>query len=596
MPDYKAPQKEMQFILKDLLRVQDTYAKLGFEDIGEDLIDAILDEAAKFHEQVIAPLNQPGDEVGVKWEDTNVTMPPGFVEAYTQFQEAGWASLDQNVEYGGQGLPSSLGMTVSEMTMSSCLSLASVMFLTPGSISAIEAHGSDELKATYLEKLVSGTWSGTMCLTEPHAGTDLSLLKTKAADNGDGSFSVTGTKIFITGGEHDMSQNIIHLVLARLPDAPAGNRGISLFAVPKFLPDANGEAGERNALSCGSVEKKMGIKASPTCVMNFDGAKGWLVGGPNQGLACMFTMMNHARLGVAMQGLSQAERSFQGALEYARDRIQTRSLSGPKAPDKAADPIIVHPDVRRMLLTQKALIEGSRALGTFVSLQMDIAHKSNGEEQQRANNLLALLIPITKSFLTDVGLEATSYGVQIHGGHGFIHEWGMEQLMRDSRILPIYEGTNGIQALDLVRRKTVSTGGQLQQLFASEIDAFLATDTHPELGGMVETLAQFKTEWLELTDYVLAAAGNNPEEIGATSVDYLNYSAYVILAFFWARMAQVAQQKLDAGEGDADFYQAKLFTARFYYDRILPRTETHKAALKTGANNLMGLDAEHFAF
>ena len=453
MPDYKAPLRDMRFLMDEVFDYPATYAAIGAVDATPDLVGAILEEGAKFCEQVLAPLNRSGDEEGAVWKDGVVTTPKGFKEAFAQYVEGGWNGLSADPAYGGQGLPTSLAMAISEMVASANTSWGMYPGLTHGAMSAIHAHGSEEQKQTYLTKLTEGRWTGTMCLTEPHCGTDLGIIKTRAVPQADGSYAITGTKIFISAGEHDMSENIVHLVLAKLPDAPAGTKGISLFIVPKFNGGADGEAAERNGVSCGSIEHKMGIKASATCVMNFDSAKGFLIGELNKGLNCMFTMMNHARLGTGMQGLCNGEASYQGALRYANDRLQMRSLTGPKAPEKPADPIIVHPDVRRMLLTMKSLNEGSRALGYFTAQLLDIAHRSPDEAQrEEAEGLLAFLTPICKAFMTEAGLEATSLGMQVFGGHGYIREWGMEQLMRDARIAPIYEGTNCIQALDLLGR------------------------------------------------------------------------------------------------------------------------------------------------
>jgi alkylation response protein AidB-like acyl-CoA dehydrogenase len=486
---------------------------------------------------------------------------------------------------------------ISEMVGSSNTSWGMYPGLTHGAMSAIHAHGSAEQKKTYLSKLTAGQWTGTMCLTEAHCGTDLGIIKTRAVPQADGSYAVTGSKIFISAGEHDMSDNIIHLVLAKLPDAPAGTKGISLFIVPKFLPDATGEAGERNGVSCGSIEHKMGIKASATCVLNFDGAKGYLIGEPNKGLNCMFTMMNHARLGTGMQGLCLGEASFQGAIKYANDRLQMRSLTGAKAPDKAADPIIVHPDVRRMLLTMKAFNEGNRALTYFTAQLLDVAHlSSDAEARQEAEDLLAFLTPICKAFMTDTGLEVTNHGMQVFGGHGFIREWGMEQLVRDCRIAPIYEGTNGIQALDLLGRKVLGSQGKLLRGFTKIVHKFCVTNAeHPQLGNFVAQLNELNQQWGDLTMKVGMAAMKNPDEVGAASVDYLMYSGYIILGYLWLRMALVAQAQLEAGEGEADYLRGKLATCEFYFKRLLPRTAAHRAAIEAGSDCLMKLPAELFA-
>jgi len=597
MPEYKAPLRDMRFLIDHVFDFHANYAALGAHDASPDMISAILEEGAKFCENVLAPLNRSGDEEGCHFDNGVVTTPTGFKQAFAQYVEGGWHGLAADPTYGGQGLPSSLGLVISEMVGSSNTSWGMYPGLTHGAMSAIHAHGSAEQKETYLSKLTAGQWTGTMCLTEAHCGTDLGIIKTRAVPQADGSYAVTGSKIFISAGEHDMSDNIIHLVLAKLPDAPAGTKGISLFIVPKFLPDTAGEAGERNGVSCGSIEHKMGIKASATCVLNFDGAKGYLIGEPNKGLNCMFTMMNHARLGTGMQGLCLGEASFQGAIKYASDRLQMRSLTGAKAPDKAADPIIVHPDVRRMLLTMKAFNEGNRALTYFTAQLLDTAHlSSDADARQESEDLLAFLTPICKAFMTDTGLEVTNHGMQVFGGHGFIREWGMEQLVRDCRIAPIYEGTNGIQALDLLGRKVLGSQGKLLRGFTKIVHKFCAANTeHPQLGSFVAQLNELNQQWGELTMKVGMAAMKNPDEVGAASVDYLMYSGYIILGYLWLRMALVAQAQLEAGEGEADYLRGKLATCEFYFKRLLPRTAAHRMAIEAGSDCLMKLPAELFA-
>ena len=597
MPEYKAPLRDMRFLIDHVFDFHTQYAALGAHDASPDMINAILDEGAKFCENVLAPLNRSGDEEGCHFDNGVVTTPTGFKQAFAQYVEGGWHGLAADPTYGGQGLPSSLGLVISEMVASSNTSWGMYPGLTHGAMSAIHAHGTEEQKNTYLRKLTAGQWTGTMCLTEAHCGTDLGIIKTRAVPQADGSYAVTGSKIFISAGEHDMSDNIIHLVLAKLPDAPAGTKGISLFIVPKFLPDAAGEAGQRNGVSCGSIEHKMGIKASATCVLNFDDAKGFLIGEPNKGLNCMFTMMNHARLGTGMQGLCLGEASFQGAIKYANDRLQMRALTGAKAPDKPADPIIVHPDVRRMLLTMKAFNEGNRALTYFTAQMLDVAHLSpDAEARQEAEDLLAFLTPICKAFMTDTGLEVTNHGMQVFGGHGFIREWGMEQLVRDCRIAPIYEGTNGIQALDLLGRKVLGSQGKLLRNFTKIVHKFCAANAgHPQLGGFVAQLDGLNQQWGELTMKVGMAAMKNPDEVGAASVDYLMYSGYIVLGYLWLRMALVAQAQLESGEGDGDFCQGKLATCEFYFKRLLPRTAAHRSAIEAGSDCLMKLPAQLFA-
>ncbi|MNB61813.1 Acryloyl-CoA reductase (NADH) [compost metagenome] len=597
MPEYKAPLRDMRFLIDHVFDFHSNYAALGAHDASPDMINAILEEGAKFCENVLAPLNRSGDEEGCHFDNGVVTTPTGFKQAFAQYVEGGWHGLAADPSYGGQGLPSSLGLVISEMVGSSNTSWGMYPGLTHGAMSAIHAHGSAEQKDTYLSKLTAGQWTGTMCLTEAHCGTDLGIIKTRAVPQADGSYAVTGSKIFISAGEHDMSDNIIHLVLAKLPDAPAGTKGISLFIVPKFLPDTAGEAGERNGVSCGSIEHKMGIKASATCVLNFDSAKGYLIGEPNKGLNCMFTMMNHARLGTGMQGLCLGEASFQGAIKYANDRLQMRALTGAKAPDKPADPIIVHPDVRRMLLTMKAFNEGNRALTYFTAQLLDVAHLSgDAEARQEAEDLLAFLTPICKAFMTDTGLEVTNHGMQVFGGHGFIREWGMEQLVRDCRIAPIYEGTNGIQALDLLGRKVLGSQGKLLRGFTKIVHKFCAANgEHPQLGGFVAQLNELNQQWGDLTVKVGMAAMKNPDEVGAASVDYLMYSGYIILGYLWLRMGLVAQAQLEAGEGEGDYLRGKLATCEFYFKRLLPRTAAHRAAIEAGSDCLMKLPAEMFA-
>ncbi|UST68858.1 acyl-CoA dehydrogenase C-terminal domain-containing protein [Pseudomonas moraviensis] len=597
MPEYKAPLRDMRFLIDHVFDFHTTYASLGAHDASPDMISAILEEGAKFCENVLAPLNRSGDEEGCHFDNGVVTTPTGFKQAFAQYVEGGWHGLAADPAYGGQGLPSSLGLVISEMVGSSNTSWGMYPGLTHGAMSAIHAHGTAEQKDTYLSKLTAGQWTGTMCLTEAHCGTDLGIIKTRAVPRADGSFAITGSKIFISAGEHDLSDNIIHLVLAKLPDAPAGTKGISLFIVPKFLPDAAGEAGERNGVSCGSIEHKMGIKASATCVLNFDSATGYLIGEPNKGLNCMFTMMNHARLGTGMQGLCLGEASFQGAIKYANDRLQMRALTGAKAPDKPADPIIVHPDVRRMLLTMKAFNEGNRALTYFTAQLLDAAHLSSDvQARQEAEDLLAFLTPICKAFMTDTGLEVTNHGMQVFGGHGFIREWGMEQLVRDCRIAPIYEGTNGIQALDLLGRKVLGSQGKLLRGFTKIVHKFCAANAdHAQLGSFVAQLNGLNQQWGDLTMKVGMAAMKNPDEVGAASVDYLMYSGYIILGYLWLRMALVAQAQLDAGEGESDFLKGKLATCEFYFKRLLPRTAAHQSAIEAGSDCLMNLPAQAFA-
>ena len=596
MPEYNAPLRDMRFVMDELLDMTGSYAAYGLEDATPDLVSAILEEGAKFTNQVLSPLNRTGDEEGCHIDNGVVTTPKGFKEAYQAYCENGWGSMTASPEYGGQGLPSSLGLIIAEMVASANYSFSMYPGLSHGCAAAIAAHGTTEQKDLYLNKLTPGTWTGTMCLTEPHCGTDLGLVKTRAVPQADGTYKVTGTKIFISCGEHDMSENIVHLVLAKLPDAPAGTKGISLFIVPKFLPDANGEVGERNSLVCGSIEHKMGIQASATCVMNFDDATGFLIGEVNKGLNCMFTMMNHARLGTGMQGLCHGEASYQSALAYAKDRLQMRSLKGPAEPEKAADPIIVHPDVRRMLLTMKAFNEGNRALAYYTASLLDQAHYASDEEARAdAEAQLAFLTPICKAFMTDTGLEATLLGQQVFGGHGFIREWGQEQQVRDCRIAPIYEGTNGIQALDLLGRKVLGSQGKLLKAFTKQVHLLCKElDGNAKFGDHAKKLSQLNAQWGELTTSVGMKAMQNPEEVGAAAVDYLAFSGYVVHAYFWLKMALVAQTKLDAGSTEGDFYKGKLATQAFFYQRLLPRAQAHAEALTAGASSLMDIAVEQF--
>ncbi len=591
MTDYKAPLRDIQFVINEVLESEKLHQTLsGYEEATAELMDAIVEEGAKFAENVLSPLNQSGDEEGCHWDDGVVTTPAGFPDAYQQYVQNGWPALSASVESGGQGMPNLLSIVLSELTGTANWSWAMYPGLSLGAIETVQTHGDAEQKGKYLTNLVSGQWTGTMCLTESHCGSDLGLLRTKAEPQADGTYAISGTKIFISAGEHDMAENIVHIVLARLPDAPAGTKGISLFIVPKFKVYDDGSLGERNAVNCASIEKKMGIKASATCVLNFDGATGYLIGEPNRGLNCMFTFMNTARIGTAVQGLAHGQLSFQGALSYARERLAMRSLTGPKNADGPADPIIVHPDVRRMLLTQKAFVEGSRALIYFLAQQGDIVDRGDEEAAKKADDLMGMLTPIGKAFVTETGFEVANHGVQIYGGHGFIREWGMEQIVRDARIAMLYEGTTGIQALDLLGRKVLGSGGQLLLEFTGLIDELCGGDVPSECASLTETLQQYKDEWLDLSAKIGEAAMQNPDEAGGAAVDYLMYSGYVTLAYFWARMAIVAQRKISAATGDdTQFYEAKLMTARFYYDRLLPRTAGHRETMLSGASNLMDM-------
>jgi len=593
MADYQAPLRDMSFVLNEMFDAPALWASLPriAENVDPETADAILEEAGKITSGVLAPLNREADEQGCKWDEGEVTSPEGFKEAYQTIVEGGWNGLGGNPEFGGMGMPKTLVAQFEEMMQGANMAFGLAPMLTAGACLALNAHGSQELKEKYLPNMYSGVWSGAMDLTEPHAGTDLGIIRTKAEPNDDGSFNITGTKIFITWGEHDMAENIIHLVLAKLPDAPKGPKGISLFLVPKFMVNDDGSLGERNQFSCGSIEKKMGIKGSATCVMNFDGAKGWLVGEENKGLNAMFTMMNYERLGVGIQGIGAAEASLQSAREYANERIQSRAPTGAQQPEKAADPILVHPDVRRMLLTMKSYVEGGRAFSTYVAKWLDISKYSDNDEQRKhAEGMVALLTPVAKAFLTDRGLETTIIGQQVFGGHGFIREWGQEQLVRDCRITQIYEGTNGIQAMDLMGRKVVASQGKLFELFAEDVSAFIEENSSDEaLRPYLEPLAASLERLADTTEHVIKQAGENPNAIGAAAVDYLDMFGYTALAYMWAKAVKAAAPK---AEGDTSgFYTGKLKTARFYFERLLPKAVSLAEGIRSGSDAMMALDA-----
>lgn len=595
MSRYTAPLADLRFALYDVLDAEATFARLpGCTNATRDVVDAVLEEAAKFTETVLAPINQSGDAEGCTFDKAtqSVRTPKGFKEAFAQYVEAGWIGLVADEKFGGQGLPETIGAAIKEMIDSANLSWGNYPMLSHGASSALEHHGEDWQREVFLKPLVSGQWTGTMCLTEPHCGTDLGLLKTRAEPNADGSHRISGTKIFITAGEHDFVDNILHLVLARLPDAPAGVKGISLFLVPKFKVGKDGKVGARNALACGSIEHKMGIHGSVTCVMNFDGAEGWLVGQPNKGLAAMFTMMNTARLAVGLQGLGLTERAYQNSLAYARERLQMRALTGAKFPQKSADPLIVHPDVRRMLLTQKAFAEGGRLLGLYAYLQEDISkHSEDAAERERAEALVSFLTPIVKGLLTEAGIECTYHGLQIFGGHGYIAENGMEQFARDARITTLYEGTTQIQALDLLGRKIMQLQGAGLRHFLAEIGAFCAEHANDaKLAEFVGPLGTAAKDWGELTLQLAQRVSADPNEMGAAAYDYLFYSGYIALAYLWTRSAAAA----DASRQPQDFRDAKRLTARFYFARILPRIHTHAAAMRSGAGNLLDMADRQF--
>ena len=590
MPEFNAPLRDMRFVLHEVFAAPALWARLPAlaDHVDADTADAILEEAAKVTGQLIAPLNRAGDEEGAHWLAGQVTTPAGFKSAYATYIEGGWVGVSGNPEFGGMGMPKMLAVQFEEMLYAANSSFALYSALSSGACLAIDAHASQALKATYLPPLYEGRWAGSMCLTEAHAGTDLGLIRTRAEPLSDGSYSVSGSKMFITGGDQDLTENIIHLVLARLPDAPAGPKGISLFLVPKIQVNDDGSLGEPNAVTCGSIEHKMGIKASATCVMNFDGARGWLIGQANKGLAAMFTMMNYERLSIGIQGIGCAETSYQNARTYARERLQSRAPTGTVAPDKIADPIIVHPDVRRMLLSIKALTEGGRAFASYVGQQLDLAkYSADAQEQQQASALVALLTPVAKAFFTDTGFDSCVLGQQVFGGHGYIREWGQEQLVRDVRIAQIYEGTNGIQALDLLGRKVIANEGVTLQLFTRQIRDFAALPGTPYANPLLEAVQRLE----DVSDWLRAQATLNPNEIGAASVEYLHLFGYVAYAWLWARMADVAQR---AREAEPAFYDAKLATASFYFNRVLPRTLSLEQTIRAGSNCLFELDAASF--
>jgi len=596
MGQYIAPLRDMQFVLHELLNVSDELKQLPkYAELDAETINQVLEEGGRFTSEVLFPLNHPGDREGCKLDpDTHeVTPPSGFKEAYDQYVAAGWPSLSAAPEYGGQGLPTVVQTVFLEMLNSANQAWTMYPGLSHGAYECLAKHGTDAQKSLYLPKLVSGEWTGTMCLTEPHCGTDLGLLRTKAEPQADGSYRITGSKIFISAGEHNMSHNIVHLVLARLPDAPEGTHGISLFLVPKFLPEEDGTPGERNPIFCGALEEKMGIHGNATCQMNIDGARGWLIGEPNKGLNAMFVMMNAARLGVGVQSLGLTEVAYQNALVYAKDRLQMRSLSGPQAPDKPADPIIVHPDVRRMLLTARAYAEGGRAFSAYVALQIDreLNHPDEKVREEAADEV-ALLTPVIKAFLTDNGWISTSEAMQVYGGHGYIAEWGMEQYVRDSRINMIYEGTNTVQSLDLLGRKILQDNGVKLRKLGEKIRSYIEENGLDEsLSEFITPLADLAAKVEKLTVEIGMKAMRNPEEVGAAAVPYLRVRGHLVYAYLCTRMAKIALEKRAE---DERFYTAKLATARFYFARLLPETAMLIRQARAGADSLMALDAELF--
>ncbi|MEP6781538.1 MAG: acyl-CoA dehydrogenase C-terminal domain-containing protein [Gemmatimonadaceae bacterium] len=596
MPSYRAPLDDMQFLLHDVHNAAQLAQLPGFEDATPDVINAVLAEAAKVCEELLFPLNQSGDAEGCHFENGEVKTPKGFKEAYAQYIAAGWTGLPAPTEFGGQGLPEAVRFVVEEMLCSANLSFSMYPGLSHGACSALQSHGSDELKRRFLPKLIDGTWSGTMCLTEAQAGTDLGILTTKAIPAGDGAYKITGTKIFISAGDQDLTENIVHLVLAKLPNAPSGTKGISMFVVPKYLPTDEGKPGTKNGVTCGSIEHKMGIRGSATCVLNFDDATGWMVGEEHKGMRAMFTMMNGARLAVGMQGLGLSEVAYQNALAYAKERLQGRSLTGAKNPSGVADPIIVHPDVRKGLLRVKAFNEGMRSLAYWVGILIDVElHSTDAAKKEEATDLVALMTPVIKAFLTDRGFDGTNIALQTLGGHGYIREYGIEQYVRDARIAQIYEGTNAVQALDLVGRKLPMEGGRLVRRFfemvKGDIDAASDNEAVAEFAKMLgASLYQLQKATMMLAERGFA----NPDEAGAAATDYLNLMGFVAVGWQWLKMATVASRKLAAGEGDKRFLEAKMKTARFYFVRLLPEAATLLAAIQSGSAPIMAFSADEF--
>ncbi|GGC20412.1 acyl-CoA dehydrogenase [Novosphingobium marinum] len=597
MPIYKAPVRDARFIVNEVLDLPALAGKPGFESASADLVDAVIEEAGKFASEVLAPLNASGDAQGCQRnEDGSVSTPEGFIQAHAQFREAGWATLSAPEKFGGQGLPEVLGFAIEEFMSSANQSFAMYPGLTKGAVAALLAKGSPEQQERYVPNMVSGQWLGTMNLTEPQCGTDLGLITTRAEPQSDGSFAITGTKIFISAGEHDLAENIIHLVLAKTPDAPEGTKGISLFVVPKVLVNDDGSLGERNGVSCGSIEHKMGIHANATCVMNYDGAKGWMVGEENKGLAAMFIMMNAARLGVGIQGISQAEVAYQNGVSYAMERRQGRALTGPKEPEEKADPLFVHPDVRRMLMDGKALTEGLRALALWCGLLVDVSEKAEDEkEREHADDLVGLLTPVIKGYGTDKGYAVATDMQQVWGGHGYIVENGMEQFVRDARIAQIYEGANGVQAMDLVGRKLAKNGGRaIQALFAVVDKECEAAGPDERLADIATRLGKANGELKAATMWFMQNAMANPNNAGAGAYPYMHVAGIVAVGLMWLRMAKAATAAMDGGADDP-FYEAKLVTARYFAERHMPQAGALRREIETGAEAMMALAPEAFA-
>ena len=594
MATYTAPLRDLRFVYEELFDAEEITALEAYRDATPDLVSAIYEEGAKLCQNELFPLNRSGDEEGCHFENGNVRTPEGFRSAYAAYVDGGWGGLNCAPEFGGQGMPHSVNIALEEMLCSANLSFSTYPGLTRGVYRALRVFGSEAIKQLYLPRLVSGKWSGTMCLTEPHCGTDLGLLRTRAEPTKQDNYRITGTKIFITAGEHDLTENIVHLVLARLPDAPKGIKGISLFLVPKFVPDEQDEPGVRNSVTCASIEHKMGIKASATCVMNLQEATGWLVGQPHRGMHAMFTMMNDARLGVGMQGLGIAEIAYQAAGAYAKERLQGRSITGTKQPDKPADPLIVHPDIRRILLTMRSFTEGARALTCWVARNLDFRDKAETEEaRQAADDFVQVMTPIVKAFLTDYGFEVTNMGLQVHGGHGYIRETGVEQYVRDARITQIYEGANGIQALDLVGRKIPAHTGRYLRSFFHPVQGWIEEQsTNTELQPFVLSISKAFGRLQLATGHIAQAGLRNPDEGGAAASEYLRLFGLVALGYLWARMAQISIEK--QGGDDNAFYAAKIVTARFFMERVLPQTGSLFAAIMSGSSTMMEFPDETF--
>ncbi|MEE4380348.1 MAG: acyl-CoA dehydrogenase C-terminal domain-containing protein [Candidatus Competibacteraceae bacterium] len=596
MPTYNAPVRDMEFILFDVLNMDSYQDVEGYGEADRSTVAAILEECAKLSGEVIQPLNLPGDEEGCHLKDGKVTTPAGFKEAYQAFMEGGWSALTGDPEYDGQGLPYVLGIAMNEMICSANFSFSMYPGLTHGAIDALEQHGSKELKDRYLPKLISGEWTGTMNLTEAQAGTDLGILRTKAVPQADGTYLITGSKIFISAGDHDLTENIIHLVLARMPDAPPGTKGISLFVVPKMLVNDDGSLGAQNKVECGRLEEKLGIHGNSTCVMNFEDAVGYMVGEPNKGLMAMFTMMNAARLGVGMQGLAIAQVAYENAVAYSKERLQMRSLTGPKAPDKPADPIIVHPDIRKMLLTARSFCEAARGIAYWAGMLVDMARKHpDQKERYKADDLLGLLTPVIKAYFTDMGFMTANLSLQCFGGHGYVREWGMEQFIRDVRVAQIYEGANGIQALDLVGRKMTANKGRAVQVFFGEIGSYCEQQmADPEMAPFVQPVMGALEHMFEASGWMVDNGMKNPEHAGAAATDMLYIMALVTMGYMWVRIVKAAKEKIASGEGDTQFYQDKLVLAKFFFERMMPDSAAHLAKLKSGADTLMALSEESF--